>query len=258
MKRGDNTLVTLPESANPYAASSRGDAFWTRLPQLKIDKAQAVKERIVTVARTHQAHFAFDILRTKIWKILRQNNWTSVAITSPTLGCGKTMVSLNLAFSFASLSDCRTVLVDLDLRQPKVASILGMGQLDPLGKFLKGEATIEQAFVRFGDNLAVSANRQTVSRAAELFHGPDMEKRLAEIKEKLKPDLVLFDLPPMLVNDDVLAFLPYVDGVILVAAAEVSTISEVDICERTLRDESNMLGVVLNKCQFEADKYGYY
>ena len=48
------------------------------------------RNRIVTFADTDPAHATFDMMRTKILRMLRQNGWTSVAITSPTNGCGKT------------------------------------------------------------------------------------------------------------------------------------------------------------------------
>lgn len=207
--------------------------------------------------RTDQARYTFDILRTKVLKLVRDNNWTSVAITSPTSGCGKTLTSLNLAFSLAGLMDFRTVLIDLDLRQPKIAKTLGIEQVPSMESFLNNETSIEQMFVRYGENLAVGADRFPVSHPAELLHRQGIKPVLEELKTKLRPDLILFDLPPMLANDDVLAFLPNVDCVILVVAAEASTISEIEICERTLRQECNLLGVVLNKCQYEPAKYGY-
>lgn len=77
------------------------------------------------------------------------------------------------------------------------------------------------------------------------------------MQQKMNPDVVLFDMPPMLSNDDVVAFLPNVDCVILIAASEQSTLAEVDICEQELSDRTNVLGVVLNKCRFTPEKYGY-
>jgi Mrp family chromosome partitioning ATPase len=236
---------------------SGSDSAWSRLHEAQFDRARAARERIVTVDRTDNAHIAFDMLRTKILKIMRENGWTSIAITSPTLGCGKTVVSLNLAFSLASLSACRTVLLDLDLRRPKVAKVLGTEQVGSMESFLKAEIPIEHYLVRLGDNLAVGANHQPVPFAAELLHRPNIGPRLAEVKERLRPDIMIFDLPPMLVSDDVLAFLPNVDCAMLVVAAEASTVAEIDVCERTLREASNVIGVVLNKCQYEPEKYGY-
>ncbi|MBF9233920.1 CpsD/CapB family tyrosine-protein kinase [Microvirga alba] len=253
----EKALFVFPEVAMSSSPRASGDEMWTRLPQVNLDKKRVAQKRIVTLDRSDNANFTFDILRTKILKTLRQNNWTSVAITSPTQGCGKTLVGLNLAFSFANLKDCRTVLVDLDLRRPQVGGTLGVEKIYSMERFLKGASSIEETFVRYGDNLAIGANGQPVSYAAELLQSPDTARILSSLKDRLKPDILLFDLPPMQVNDDVLALLPNVDCAILVVAAEASTLGEVDICERSLSAESNFLGVVLNKCHFGPDEHGY-
>lgn len=252
----DCTLAPFPEAAT-LPPPSLSDAAWTRLESVRLNRKHIAQRRIVTLDRTDRAHFTFDILRTKILKLMRENNWTSVAITSPTAGCGKTVVTTNLAFSFANLNDCRTVLVDLDLRQPQVGRMLGLQQDHSMERFLTGRCSLEDTFVRCGNNLVVSANCHVVSHAAELLQGPGIEPVLLRLRDSLKPNVMLFDLPPMLVSDDVSAFLPHVDCVLLVVAAELSTLREVDMCERTLAEESNLLGVVLNKCQYEPEKYGY-
>ena len=71
------------------------------------------------------------------------------------------------------------------------------------------------------------------------------------------PDVILVDMPPMLATDDVVAFLPNVDAVLLVAAAGASQIAEVDDCERELSERTNVMGVILNKCRYISDKYNY-
>ncbi|NIX75676.1 CpsD/CapB family tyrosine-protein kinase [Microvirga terricola] len=251
----EKSLFAFPEaSASPRAT---GDDVWAKLAPLNLDKKRIAQRRIVTFDRSDNASVAFDILRTKVLKTLRQNNWTSVAITSPTQGCGKTHVALNLAFSFASLKDFRTVLVDLDLRRPQVGQTLGIEKGYSMERFLKGTSSVEETFVRYENNLAVGANGQPVCYAAELLQSPDTPPILTNLRDRLKPDILLFDLPPMLANDDVLAFLPNVDCVVLIAAAEASTLGEIDICERSLSKESNFLGVVLNKCQYRLEEHGY-
>ena len=68
---------------------------------------------------------------------------------------------------------------------------------------------------------------------------------------------MIFDMPPLLVGDDALAFIGHVDCVLLVAAAETTTIKEIDTCERELAAHTNVLGVVLNKCRYPDRHYGY-
>jgi hypothetical protein len=56
----------------------------------------------------------------------------------------------------------------------------------------------------------------------------------------------------------VLAFHQHYDCALLVAAAEVSTLDEIDKCERELAEHTNVMGVILNKCRYTTEKYGYY
>jgi protein-tyrosine kinase len=230
---------------------------WEELPRLKLDPTTIARNRIVTANRSHTAHVAFDMMRTKLLQSLRQNNWTSVAITSPTPGCGKTFTALNLAFSLANQQDCRTVLLDLDMKRPQIGRTLGIKNAGSMERFLRGEAEVKDLFMRHGDNLAIAPNSHPAQFSAELLQSAVSATALQVMRQKTNPDIILFDLPPMLSTDDVLAFLPNVDCVILVAAAEHTTLSEVDVCEQSLAEKSNVLGVVLNKCQFSPEKYGY-
>jgi MinD-like ATPase involved in chromosome partitioning or flagellar assembly len=124
-------------------------------------------------------------------------------------------------------------------------------------RFLKGDVSIEETFARYGENVAIGANAYPASYAAELLQSQEAISSVKSLKDKLRPDVMLFDLPPMLASDDVLAFLPNVDCVLLVAAAEESSMNEIDVCERNLAQESHVLGVVLNKCRYPPERYGY-
>jgi Mrp family chromosome partitioning ATPase len=253
----DGGFVLLSEAATAQTLTQPDDLLWPKLPTMKLNHGWLEQNRIITANRVNDANVTFDILRTKILKIMRQNNWTSLIVTSPTPACGKTVVSINLALSLANLRDCRTVLIDLDLRHPQVGNLLNIDKNRSVARLLTGKSTVEQTFVRCGENIAVGANWHPVPYASELLQSPDTSSIMADLKDRLKPDIIVFDMPPMLVNDDVLSFLPYVDCAVLVVAAEESTLGEIDICERNLSSESNLLGVVLNKCHYGPERYGY-
>lgn len=233
------------------------ELLWETLPRLTTDPKLLARNRIVTPYRSDTAYVTFDMLRTAVLQQMRQNSWKSVAITSPTPGCGKSVVSLNLAFSLANHKECRTALIDLDLRRPQIAKLLGIKTPPSAESFLKGHADVEDMFMRYGDNLAIAGNGRPVRFAAELLQSSDATKALKSVRQKLDPDVVIIDMPPMLSSDDVLAFLPNVDCAVLVIAAEMTTAREADICERGLAEKTNVLGVVLNKCRYTPDKYGY-
>ena len=197
------------------------------------------------------------MLRTRVLQSLRQNKWNSVAITSPTAGCGKTVVSLNLAFSLSNQKDCRTVLVDLDLRRPQVAKSVGLRNPPSVEGFLKGQCDVSDVFLKLRDNLAVAATSRPVSYSAELLQNPDTARSIRNLKQALNPDVIVYDLPPMLSSDDVTSFLPNVDCVVIVAAAGMTSAKEVELCETYLSERSNVLGVVMNKCEIVSEEYGY-
>jgi len=241
---------------SPIARIGR-ESVWADLPSLAIDPRLAAKNRIVTFNQSDPAHVAFDMMRTRTLQKLRDNNWTSVAITSPTVGCGKSVVSLNLAFSLANQKECRTLVVDLDLRRPQVGKMLGLKNPPLMESFLRGQGDVEDVFIRYGDNIAIASNSRPVRFASELLQAQSTARVLKEMKQKLRPDVIIYDMPPMLATDDVMAFLSNVDGAVLVVAAETTTQREADICERDLAEKTNVLGVVLNKCRFTPDKYGY-
>nr|WP_225165451.1 CpsD/CapB family tyrosine-protein kinase [Ensifer sp. IC4062] len=226
------------------------EVLWDSLPPLRVDSAILAQNRVVTANRSNPTRTPFDMLRTKILQTLRQNNWTSVAITSPTPACGKTFLALNLAFSLADQKDCRTLLVDVDLRRPQIGERLGVTGLPPFESFLNGQREISEVFLRYDSNLAVGVNGQPVQFSAETLQSPETTRVLRELRQKMSPDVILFDMSSMLSTDDVIAFLPNVDCVILVAAAEQTTLSEVDSCEQYLSEKSNVLGVVLNNCRY--------
>src|SRR5205085_11765643 len=117
---------------------------------------------------------------------------------------------------------------------------------------------IKDVFLRYDDNLAIGFSDRPVSDSAELLQGADTARALRQLKQTLEPNVIIYDLPPMLLSDDVLAFLPNVDCTMLVVAAEVNTLNEIGTCEGDLAERTNVLGVVLNKCNYPPEKYGYY
>ena len=232
--------------------------IWAELASFEPDPSLMRRNRIVTFERSDPVHATFDMMRTKTLRLMREKGWKTLGVTSPTTGCGKTTTLLNLAFSFAHQPDMRTVVMDVDLRRPALGRLIGLTQPQSMASVLQGTREIAENFVRYGDNLAIGSNTKGIRNSSELLQHPSTGHALAEIRTQFRPDLVLVDLPPMLVNDDVMAFMPHLDAVLLVAAAERSRIDEIDKCEQDLAEHTNVLGVVLNKCRYPGEDYGYY
>jgi Mrp family chromosome partitioning ATPase len=242
--------------AAALSAPAAAEAAWTALPGLRTDPGLMRRHRIVAFEGGHEAA-SFDVMRTRLLQQLRANGWRRLAITSPAPGCGKTTTALNLAFSLARQSDQRTVLAEVDLRRPALARMLGIRVHHSFARVLEGKGALADNAVRYGSNLAIATNHDPYRNPAELLHGPSVGPALAAIEARYDPSVVIFDMPPMLVGDDALAFIGHVDCVLLVAAAEATTVEEVDTCERDLAAHTNVLGVILNKCRFPDRRYGY-
>jgi len=251
------SALAAARAARQGQAAPPGPA-WDAIPAFEPDPQLLARNRIVTFADADPAHSTFDMIRTKILRTMRQNGWSSLGITSPTSGCGKTTACLNIAFSLAHQPDVRTVLIDLDLRRPAIAGLLGLTRPQSMASVLQGTRPPEENFVRYGETLAIGTNTTGLRAASEILLSPATTDGVAAIKAAFQPDMIIYDLPPMLQSDDVMAFLPHLDCVLLIAAAEKSRLDEVDKCEQELSEQTRVLGVVLNKCRYGGEDYGYY
>lgn len=223
--------------------------MWDSL-ELVVPDAQAHARSgapLVDYHRDHPTSKAFDLLRTRLMQALRKNNWTRIAVVAPTTGCGATFTAVNLALSLARIPGSRSVLVDLDQRKPGVALALGLRGDWAIGEFLAGRRLVEEHVIRCSDTLALALNTETNPNASEQLHDEIAIAVLEDTEEELSPGVVLYDLPAMLEYDDLAAFLPQVDGVLLVSDGTKTTKAQIEECERILDGQTQLLGIVLNR-----------
>lgn len=248
------------QTVSASEAALASDTAWLALSQVTPDPVQLQRSRVVAAEAGAEA-LPFDVIRTRMLQQMRANNWTRVAITSPDPGCGKSMVALNLAFSLARQPEQRTILLEADLRRPKLARYLGLSARHDVSRVLEGSAPFFDHALRLGENLAIATQTHSIRSPAELLQGAAVTDTLASIAEDYAPNVMLFDLPPMRAGDDVMAFIGHVDAVLIVAAADMTTIKQIDHCERDLATQCQVMGVVLNKCRYFDDMphydYGY-
>jgi len=238
-------------------AAQRPEVGAPSVRRVSVDPRRLERNRIVALSMSDPNHVAFNMLRTRVRKMMRDNNWKKLAITSPTPSCGKSLVSLNLSFSLARAKGSRVVLVDLDLRKPSLAKTLGIETTGSVGRFLEGDGRVEDCFVAVDDNLVIGLNKDHLQHSSELLHGGRMSELMRFISS-LSPDMVLFDLPPMRSSDDALAFLPQVDASLLVVASGTTTVADVDECEQQISQLDKYVGIVMNKTDDAANDYYQY
>lgn len=242
--------ATTPVETGPVAAS------WAALQPFSPDLRQLEQQRVYPRSGGPLAS-AFDVLRTRVLQQMQANNWRRLAITSPTTGCGKSTVALNLAFSLARQPERRVLLAELDMRRPSLGRILGIRDEADFAAVLAGRAEFSESARRYGENFAVACNGGPGQAPSELLQSSSVPQILAQIENEYAPDIMLFDEPPLMAGDDVMAFTTHVDAVLIVAAAEETTIKQLDQCERELAQQTNIIGVVLNKCRYDDDVHDY-
>jgi protein-tyrosine kinase len=253
--------ASKPDAAVVDAAPTQSDetkiaAAWGKLSRLVVRPADLAKNRIVAY-EAGQDSVIFDVVRTRMVQQMRANGWRRIALTSPTPGCGKSTVALNLAFSFARQRSLRTILADVDLRRPSLAKMLGHVGQQSFADVLAGRMSLAETALCHDGCLAVLPNAGPTRNSAELLQAPQVPGILSELETDYAPDILLFDTPPLMVSDDTMAFMGQVDAVLIIAAADQTTTREVDTCERELASLTNVMGVVLNKCRFVGPEYGY-
>ena len=252
------TLRRAEKRQDP-ATPSRADAAWEALPAFDADPGKLRANRIVTLSQGREAT-EFDKLRTRLLQQMQAKGWRRLAITSPGPSSGKSTISLNLGYSLARQDTLRTIVCEMDLRRPSLGRLIGLPEKKNFSKVLDGTDPFERHAVRLRHNLAVGIADGFVQQSAELLQSPAIGGVLNEIQRVYDPNLIVFDMPPFEVSDDAIAFADKVDCILIVAAAEMTSVAQIDLCEREFATRTNVLGIVLNKCRYTgADQsYDYY
>lgn len=179
-------------------------------------------------------------------------------VTSTTLGEGKTTVSSNLALAFSSAGK-RTVIIDADLRRPRLHRIFNSTQkpLKGLSNYLSGGCGIDEILTRTEiKNLYFMPAGPIPPSPAELLASKKMVGTIKKLKEFF--DCVILDGPPASGFADVLVLGNMVDGVILVGALGETHREGLRIFRRSMLNvNAHLLGCLVNKLPI-SQRYGSY
>ena len=212
-----------------------------------VDPAAMERNRVLLRVPDVGISRAYKILRTRVLHRLAANNWFTLGVTGTMAGEGKSLTSVNLALALAQDVNTSVFLVDLDLQRPQLGNYLGMSYEHGLTDYLTGQVELDQIIYDIGvKRLAVIPNASSVENSSELLGSPRMGEFLTALEAQIPRRVIVFDMPPLLVTDDVLAFAPRVDTFLLV-------VSQGQTARRTLANakevlaEVNLMGVVLNR-----------
>lgn len=230
---------------------------YTNTKVVKLNPSTLERNRIVAFDKSNKISSIFDLLRTQVLQKMEENGWRSIAVVSPTAESGKTFVSINLAMSIAQQPKKSVMLVDFDLRRPKVATYLGLQSVLSMNDYLAGTADFPDILVNPGiPKMVVIPTNKPVARSAEVLSTERVKSFIKEVNERYHSRIVVVDLPPVLAVDDSMIVLPQVDCVLMVVSNGVNNEKEILETKRRLQ-QYNLIGVVFNKAEVVAESYYY-
>ncbi|HVQ76389.1 MAG TPA: polysaccharide biosynthesis tyrosine autokinase [Candidatus Binatia bacterium] len=192
------------------------------------DSGEGIDDRLVSLL--HPGAFEaeqYHALRYAVEKAHRTTGLAVIAVSSPTMGDGKTTTAINVAGALAQAHEARVLLVDADLRNPSVAGRLGLraGAAPTLADLvLDPSMSIEDAIQPCRVfNLSVIAAGEPSRGSYELFKAPRLGELLADARSRF--DFVILDTPPLVHVLDARVLGRWVDGYLIVVA-----------CHRTSRE----------------------
>jgi capsular exopolysaccharide synthesis family protein len=200
----------------------------------------------------------YKILRTNLLSLNKGKPPHVMVVTSSIHSEGKTVTSLNLAFSLAeTVHKPKVLLVDADLRKGKVAKYLGVEQKVGLSEVLSGKNSVDDALFHIEqDNLSFIVAGDTPENPAELLASERMKNFISDMRVKF--DYILIDTPPIISVTDSGIVGSQVDGVLLVVQAGRTQRGIVRRAEELLyQSHTKILGHILTNIEYHLPEYIY-
>lgn len=255
-----NRIAEPSEKIVSKTSSSVGEAVAVEYSQTKVahlDKECLARNRIIAFNKADPLSISFDILRTQVLSRMEENGWRTVAVTSPVPECGKSVLSINLALSIAQHTSKTAMLVDFDLRRPRISNYLGLKLDKSLNDVLEGSEMLSSALINPDiPRMVVLPTARPFQRPSETLSSSKTKALINDLRERYQDRVVLFDLSPLLSADDVMTVLPHIDCVLMVVGNGMVTTSQMNDSLRQLQG-AKLLGVVLNKSVQNNNNYYY-
>jgi len=229
-----------------------------KLPVLgMIRKMEESDAPITAVQPRAPASEDFRSLRTNIQFASVDYPLTTILVTSPTPGDGKTTVAINLSIILAQ-SGKKITLLDTDLRRPRIHHQLKISNRWGLTSLFMNEDIYLESVLRKNNStgLTVITSGVLPPNPAELLASDKMYQLISNIKTE--SDVVIFDSPPLTAVTDAAVLSKHVDGVILVLSLGRTRLAAAQQAVKQLQQVgANILGVVVNNIRSTKSPYHY-
>jgi capsular exopolysaccharide synthesis family protein len=248
----DNSITTQEQ-----VEERLGLTFLGIIPSIERNKDGTSRDLIVHTAPKSAIAECLRAVRTNLLFMSPDKPLKTILVTSAGPQEGKTTTATSLAITMAG-SGNRVLLVDADMRRPRLHRIFGGATSTGLSSLILGEGRLQDA-IRATDipRLSILPCGPVPPNPAELLHTASFKRLLAEMSELF--DRVIVDSPPVGVVADAAVMSTHVDGSLLVLKAGHTSRDVARQGIRQLRDvNARILGALLNDLDLQSHKYGQY
>lgn len=229
------------------------------VPRISNEDSLGLKnpEFIVTQKPDSIPSEAFRTIRTRLQFSHIANGSKIILITSSAPGEGKTTISTNLAASFAQANK-RCVIVDCDLRKPRLYTLFGDKDSDGFLDYLFGQTQYEKIIKKSETrNLDFITAGSIPPNPSEILGSPAMKSFLQKLKDEY--EIIIIDSPPIMAVSDAEILARFVDVCLLVVSANSSEVDWLKESVSLLKQEHvNLAGVLLNNFNYQSGYHSYY
>ncbi len=199
---------------------------------------------------------SFRSIRTNLQFVDNSPGPKTIAVTSTISGEGKTFVAINLA-GIISFSGKRVIILDLDMRKPKIHLGFGVENISGMSTLLIGKDTMDNCIQHSNlEGLDFITAGPIPPNPSELIIHPRMQQVIDELKRKY--DVVLIDNPPVGLVTDGIPMIQLADYPIYIFRSDYSKKQFVQNVDRLINENNiTRLSAILNGVDVDRNKYGY-
>lgn len=253
IKNGGKVTGSIAKPAKNQQSVEQQNITYTKTRTVPMPVGELREKRIIT-EQQNSISDAYRILRTQVLQRLNDKNWNILAITSPGSGAGKSLTAINLAMSLAREVDNTVLLIDANLRSPRLDKYFDFHTDYGLSDYLLQDKPLGEMLVHPEgvSRFVVLPAGRAIANSSEMLSSPKMQRLVEEVKHRYPSRIVIFDLPPILESSDALAFIPNADSTLIVIEEGKTQAAELKQAFELLQG-NDVIGTVLNK-SYTTDK----
>ncbi|HLI94421.1 MAG TPA: polysaccharide biosynthesis tyrosine autokinase, partial [Puia sp.] len=200
----------------------------------------------------------FRIIRTNLQYVIGKKEKPVIMVTSSFSGEGKSFISINIGAVMA-LADRKTVIMEFDIRKPKIVSGLELRRKMGITNYLIGSAKFEELVVKVDevDNLYVIPCGPIPPNPSELLLDPRLDELMAEVHKRF--DVIIMDTAPVGLVSDAVNLVRFADCTLYIVRQAYTFRRQINaIDELYTQKKLPKISLLLNDVKMEGGYYGGY